>query len=75
MESLKQVNISVEDLDEASKKISDEVILFFPWEFFAGRQQSVAKKIIEKITQRKVRELFGKPLPPARMRSPRMSRK
>lgn len=76
MESLKQVNISVEDLDEASKQIGEEINKFCPWRHgFTEHQNNEIQMIVARIILRKVRELFGKPLPPARMRSPRMSRK
>ncbi|MBI2055837.1 MAG: hypothetical protein HYT37_00440 [Candidatus Sungbacteria bacterium] len=71
MNSLQDANISEEDLDKASERISAEAIKFFPWDCLDKRVQEVAKLVIKRGIRRKLRELFGKPLPAGRMISPR----
>lgn len=75
MNSLKDANISEEDLDKVSEQISDEVIKFFSWDRFTEHEKLVLAQNTGRIIKRKVRQLFGKPLPPLKMRSPRLAQK
>ena len=77
MDFLKYVGISDEDLNKISEQVSDEVIKFFPWSSFVvtERGMEVAVDIIKSKIQKKVWEIFGKPLPSMRMRSPRAAKK